>query len=80
MGIDIRGLQEDDRFRGIGTYLSNLIQAISRIDEQNEYLPYAWDDNDPLTARGFPPRFKFRLILLRRHPRTSRSEGSETAF
>src|SRR5574337_696648 len=71
IGIDIRSLQGDDRFRGIGAYLTNLIRELARADEQNEYLLYAWDDHAGLAGPAFPPQFKHHLLPLGRPPKHS---------
>ncbi len=68
IGIDIRSLQAHDRFRGIGTYLSNLIQAISRMEDRHEYLLFAWADDDPLKLLRLSSQDKFRVIALRSKP------------
>lgn len=68
IGIDIRSLQADDRFRGIGAYLSNLLRALSQIDDENEYLLYAWADRDPISTLDLSSRFRFRMVTLRRSP------------
>ena len=68
IGIDIRSLQGDDRFRGIGAYESSLLQAMSRIDRENEYLLYAWTDHHPLKELGVSVHSNFRLIPQRRRP------------
>lgn len=41
IGIDIRSLQTESRFRGIGTYTYNLIKHLVEIDSENQYLFFA---------------------------------------
>ena len=47
VGIDIRSLQNDSQSRGIGTYTRSLIQALLSVDEENEYVFFAFR-NRPL--------------------------------
>ncbi|MEO6454285.1 MAG: glycosyltransferase family 1 protein [Ginsengibacter sp.] len=58
IGIDVRLLTYR---RGIGNYVYNLLQELSKIDEQNEYILYG---NNKKAARFIPdnPRFKFEVI------------------
>ena len=47
IGIDIRSLQNDSQSRGIGTYTRSLTQALLAVDEENEYVFFAFR-NRPL--------------------------------
>ena len=47
VGIDIRSLQNDSQLRGIGTYTRSLIQALLSVDEESEYVFFAFR-NQPL--------------------------------
>lgn len=38
IGIDIRPLQTDQKFRGIGRYCYNMVKALQEIDGENSYL------------------------------------------
>src|SRR3989339_197139 len=38
IGIDIRTLKGDNRVRGIGTYVYNLVENLLEYDSKNEYL------------------------------------------
>jgi glycosyltransferase involved in cell wall biosynthesis len=44
VGIDIRALQSDHRFRGIGHLLSSCLRAISQIESKNIYALYSLTD------------------------------------
>ncbi len=68
VGIDVRSLQEYHRFRGIGAYVSGLIQAVSDIDDRTEYLLYAWADHNPLEGLRLSSPDKFRVVASRNRP------------
>ncbi|MCF6149645.1 MAG: glycosyltransferase family 4 protein [Candidatus Kuenenia sp.] len=41
IGLDLRPLQKTSRYRGIGSYLSNLVIELSAADHENEYIYYS---------------------------------------
>jgi glycosyltransferase involved in cell wall biosynthesis len=56
IGIDARPLQNHHRYRGIGHFLSNTIEALSRLDNKNVYVLYLLreaSDCLPKLAPGF---------------------------
>ena len=41
IGIDIRPLQKASKYRGIGSYLRNLLEMLLSIDHENDYIFYS---------------------------------------
>ncbi len=64
IGIDIRALQWEHRYRGIGVYLINLLEALAQIDRRNQYFLYGWGDSDPLHELRLASDFKYKFIGL----------------
>lgn len=62
IGIDIRPLQDKSKFRGIGYYLSHLLEEISKIDKHNEYLLYLYSDT-PVNL-NLNPKFRYKFVEL----------------
>jgi glycosyltransferase involved in cell wall biosynthesis len=48
IGIDVRPLQNDHRFRGVGVYLRHLLEALAEIDTSNEYVLFALPGDSPV--------------------------------
>lgn len=65
IGIDIRALQWDHRYRGIGIYITNLILALSKIDHKNTYTFYGWSTSNPLHELKLDEDFKYEFIGLK---------------
>ncbi len=57
VGIDITPLQTGHRFRGIGSYVRNLVQALGRIDQQTEYFLVAYASS-PTDLPPLPANFR----------------------
>lgn len=70
IGIDVRALQWEHRYRGIGIYLANLLEAISMIDTKNEYILFGWADSKPLKGIVLNKDFKYQIRTL---PKPSKS-------
>ena len=82
IGIDARPLQNHHKYRGIGHFLYNSLEALSKLDNKNHYTLYllndSRDDLPPLTA-SFDYKIKIvptarlgaRGILDNLRPRTS---------
>ena len=54
IGIDLRPLQTEHRYRGIGVYLAELIAAIAAIDQHNAYVFYAFAGAGADALEGIP--------------------------
>jgi glycosyltransferase involved in cell wall biosynthesis len=48
IGIDLRPLQSNHRFRGIGIYIANLVSHLLAIDSANTYVMYRFPGPDPI--------------------------------
>lgn len=55
IGIDIRPLQKTSRYRGIGSYLRNLVNVLTLNDYENEYVFYSLRNGTPLNLREYYP-------------------------
>jgi glycosyltransferase involved in cell wall biosynthesis len=64
IGIDIRALQWEHRYRGIGVYLKCLLEALSKIDHSNHYLFYCWDKPNPLDDVEIEEGFHYELKVI----------------
>lgn len=53
IGIDIRPLQSNHRYRGTGVYIANLVSHLLEIDHINTYVMYRFPGPDPL--KGIAP-------------------------
>lgn len=62
IGIDIRALQSDHQYRGIGVYVRNLLVALSQVDHINNYRLYAYKGVDDKLAGELSPGFKYQII------------------
>lgn len=71
IGIDVRALQWHHRFRGVGVYLSNLLEALSKTDHQNQYVLYGWDGPNPLNDIELDDGFKYSLSTIIAKPSKS---------
>lgn len=47
IGVDIRPLQAGSRYRGIGYYISNLVENMLAIDNKNEYYLFYMKNDVP---------------------------------
>ncbi len=56
IGFDIRPLQKTSRYRGIGSYLRNLVGELSSIDYENEYVFYSLKNCEPFNLAGYGAR------------------------
>ncbi len=68
IGIDLRPLQSNHRFRGIGIYISNLVSQLLAIDSDNTYVMYRFPGPDPLA--GIAPKASHyeTVIIPKRMP------------
>jgi len=87
VGIDARPLQNHHKYRGVGHFLYNSLEALSRLDNNNHYTLYLLNDSRddlPPLAPGFdykikivpPARLGARGILDNLRPRTSMTWAS----
>ena len=63
IGIDVRCLQTHSGVRGIGRYTLELIEALARLDADNDYVLLALDGR-PLPALSLPVGFRHRVAFL----------------
>lgn len=71
IGIDLRPLQGNHRFRGVGVYVANLVQALSHFDTPHRFVLVAFDGATPLDDLDLGSGFAPELFVLRnpyRHP------------
>lgn len=68
IGIDVRALQWAHRYRGVGVYLSRLLEALSKIDHKNHYTLYAWDKPNPLEGLKLDRNFNWQIKYISEHP------------
>jgi hypothetical protein len=68
IGIDIRSLQTESRFRGIGTYTYNLIRHLLEIDSENEYIFFASVHKD---LKGLESDLRQSVVWLNRPTRAT---------
>ncbi len=68
IGIDIRPLQKTSRYRGIGSYLRNLVGELSSIDYENEYVFYSLKNCEPFNLAGYGARLQDGSNKWREHP------------
>jgi len=55
IGIDIRPLQKTSRYRGIGSYLRNLVEMLLSMGHENDYIFYSLQNGTSLNMReGYP--------------------------
>lgn len=68
IGIDIRSLQDDCRYRGIGTYTRCLVKKLLSLDRDNEYVFFVFKDVPTLTLleEGNFKNIKLRKFIHRR--------------
>lgn len=62
IGIDARPLQNYHRYRGIGQFLFNTLEAIAKADHTNRYILYLLMDNE----EGLPPldsKFNYEIKI-----------------
>lgn len=69
IGVDIRALQSDHKFRGIGVVLSNLIEQFAQIDSTNEYVFYQWAGDPPLESLNLPAGFDYKVRYIGPKPK-----------
>ncbi len=67
IGVDIRPLQTDHRYRGIGSYVRNLVVVLAA-DSANQYVFYQFGDSQPLAELKLPANFKYQTVNLPRRP------------
>jgi glycosyltransferase involved in cell wall biosynthesis len=48
IGIDVRPLQTDHRYRGVGEYLHHLLEALAEVGRDHEFVLYAYRNADGL--------------------------------
>lgn len=66
IGIDIRTLEGGAQHRGIGRYATQLIENLSKIDHENEYVFVCSNDNAILPSFQLDKRFKYSYYTLNR--------------
>ncbi len=66
IGIDVRSLQTESGWRGVGVYTRNLIHSLIRIDRENEYLFFT---SSPKGLQDFSRDDKKKIITLNRPTR-----------
>lgn len=64
IGIDVRALQWEHRYRGIGVYLTNLLEHLSRIDSKNQYIFFAWTGSNPVDNLALSQHFNYKVHAL----------------
>jgi glycosyltransferase involved in cell wall biosynthesis len=64
IGIDVRPLQTEHRYRGIGVYLTQLIAAIAALDRGNTYFFYMFAGDDALEGIPLRPGFKHERVRV----------------
>jgi len=62
IGIDIRSLQNESRDRGIGTYTRCLVEHLLAIDKYNEYIFFAFRNQDLPQICNIYPRIKENTV------------------
>lgn len=63
IGIDIRPLQSNHRYRGIGIYISNLVSHLLVVDTKNTYVMYRFPGPNPL-AGITPENRTYETVLV----------------
>jgi glycosyltransferase involved in cell wall biosynthesis len=66
IGIDIRSLQTESQFRGIGTFTSNVVNHLVEVDRENEYFFFA---SAYKKIRGLREDLQSKVIWLKRPTR-----------
>ena len=62
IGIDLRPLQGHNKYRGIGRNILELITALSKVDEKNDYIFYIFEElESPIDGVNFSSKFKYEL-------------------
>jgi glycosyltransferase involved in cell wall biosynthesis len=61
IGIDLRSLQNDSQFRGIGTYTRCLVKSLLSLDKKNEYIFFAFK-NRPIPDLLLEDAFKHTKV------------------
>lgn len=68
IGIDIRPLQKTSRYRGIGSYLRNLVEELSLLDYETNYVFYSLKNGEPFNLAGYGVRLLDGSDRWREHP------------
>lgn len=58
--FDLRALQIGHQNRGIGMYIKSVIEHLS--DDENEYIFYCFDKNNPIADLGINTRVKYAIV------------------
>jgi glycosyltransferase involved in cell wall biosynthesis len=66
IGVDIRTLQTGSGWRGVGVYTRHLVEALMRIDEDNDYFLFA---GSRMNVPHLPEHFRRNIIPLKRPSR-----------
>ena len=64
IGIDLRSLQESSAIRGIGSYATNLMWEISKIDKDNEYYIFAYSTQADYIQKKIPHSANINFLFL----------------
>ena len=62
IGVDLRALQGNNKYRGIGRNIRELITALSKIDSKNDYIFYAFEElENPIDSMVLYSKFKYKI-------------------
>jgi glycosyltransferase involved in cell wall biosynthesis len=64
IGFDLRPLQSGHRYRGIGTYLTNLVKATADKDTRNTYIFFVYRGDNPLSELSLPKSFDYEVAEM----------------
>jgi glycosyltransferase involved in cell wall biosynthesis len=62
IGVDLRPLQGNNKYRGIGRNILELITALSKIDSKNNYIFYTFEElENPIDSMVLSSEFKYKI-------------------
>ena len=62
IGVDLRALQGNNKYRGIGRNIRELITSLSKIDSKNDYIFYAFEElENPIDSMVLSSKFKYKI-------------------
>lgn len=68
IGIDLRAINESAIYRGIGTYVISLTNALSRIDKKNDYYLFLYDYQASFALEHLPHYSNWHFVFLKASP------------
>ena len=62
IGVDLRPMQGNNKYRGIGRNILELITALSKIDSKNNYIFYTFEElENPIDSMVLSSEFKYKI-------------------